>query len=191
MKKNSKQFIYLCFAAVVLFLGFVFYSNTRNSGSNLPQPSLYEENTTSTLYVNPDFKVLLRYPSYWKPDLTKGGFNGSYLSFKNAGGGGFFGIDAVGAEGNIPIEQAIQNVAQGVGKPYGSSPKVSSTTLAGMEARVIEPSSDQPVSHKNEVGVLVRYPKPVGISSSTYYFFMLYGDRDHIQSLGENLQFIQ
>jgi hypothetical protein len=189
--KNNRQVIYFTITAVVLFLGFVFYSNTQNSKNNLRQPSLYEEKATSTLYVNPDFKVLLRYPSYWEPDITKSGFNGSYLSFKDIDGGGFFGIDAVRAEGSISIEQAAQNVAQGDGKPYGLTPMMSVATIAGMEARIIEPSADQLALHKNEVGVIIRYPKPIEVSGRTYYFVILYGDKEHIESLAGTLQFIE
>ena len=74
--------------------------------------------------------------------------------------------------------------------PYGLTPTVASTTIAGMEARLIAPSADQPPERNGEIAFVVRYPKPLRIENNGYFFFVLYGDPDHAQSIADTLSFI-
>ena len=187
---KDKSLFYIVLVVTVIVGGAIFFFGMRrgtDSAGNL-EPSIEALSSEPSLYTNTDFKVAFRYPQNWKPDLQKGGFRGSYLSFR--GEDGHFGIDAVGAPADISITQAAEDTINAPGHVYGTSPAITPATAGGMEARLISPSSDQPQEHSNEAAFIIRYPAPISIGSKTYYYFVLYGDRGHLQTIADTFQFL-
>ncbi|OGZ00232.1 MAG: hypothetical protein A2945_04350 [Candidatus Liptonbacteria bacterium RIFCSPLOWO2_01_FULL_52_25] len=192
MKKFGKDknlfYIVLFFVGVIVVVFFVLNMRRGTDSEGNPEPSFAEIASAPVPYTNPDFKVSLKYPQGWQPDLSKKGFRGNHLSFR--GEDGYFGIDAIGAVADIPIDQAVYDLANVIPPPYGLTPTIASTTVAGMEARLIAPSSDQPPERQGEVAIVVRYPEPFVIATATYFYLILYGDRDNLQTIADTLQFI-
>ncbi len=187
---KDKNIFYIVLGIIGIIAAVIFIWDMRRPAGpagNAGVP-LGELASQPSLYANPDFKVEFRYPRAWKPDAVKGGFHGTYLAFR--GEDGHFGIDAVGAAADIPIDQAVRDTVNASGHPYGSKPTMTQATLGGMDARLILPSADQPPERAGEVAFIVRYPKPFMIASSTYFYFVLYVDKDHFQSIGNTFTFI-
>lgn len=181
MTRDKKKLAILFTVGVLAVVALFFYLNAS--------PILDQRVELPTLtYSNPAFRVSLRYPAHWSSDPEFGSFQGSPLYF--SGYDGYFGIDAVGAGANISIDDAVDGLAiENPKEPYGSEPSISSTTVDGLDARLILPSPDQPVEAKNEAALLVQYPEPVQIGDNAFLFFMLYGEASYIEKIGETLQF--
>ncbi len=193
MSGDKKYYVFAAVAVVVIAIIFFFFSGAGAPGGY----SQRQEQSRLAPYVNPDFHISLEYPEFWRPDISTSApkFNGNYLRFGadrsvNPGDDGFFGIDAVDPEKDIPIDLAAKTVVLDPAKPYGASPTITSSTVAGMEARLINPSADQQLPTKNGVALIVKYPAPIALAGHTFYFFMLYGDKNHLQSIANTLQFI-
>jgi hypothetical protein len=188
---SDKNFFYVVLGAVGIVVAILFFWSMQRQTDSTGSPGVPvgEFALQPSLYTNSDFKISLQYPQAWKPDAAKGGFHGVYLAFR--GEDGYFGIDAVGAGKDIPIDQAVRDMVSASGHPYGLNPTETQTTISGMEARLVLPSSDQPPDHAGEAAFIVRYPKPFMIASSTYFYFILYGDKGHIQAIADTLQFSQ
>jgi hypothetical protein len=192
VNKNSYYSIIFAVLAVAAFAAF-FLVHIGKRADDTPVLSYNEQSRAPLVYANIDFKITLRYHQGWKPDITKGAFHGNYLSFgdKATTSESFFAIDAIGASGTIPtIEEAVKKITGSAGKPYGTSPTVHVAKISGQDARYIFPSADQPDLHKNEAALVVKYPKPTQIANGIYYYFMLYGDKDHLEEIGNSLQFL-
>lgn len=186
-KDNNLFYIVLGVAGIIVAVFFFEGMRPPTDSAGDEELSISELASQPSLYANPDFKIMLRYPRAWKPDLTRGGFRGTYLSFR--GEDGYFGIDAIRASSDIPIDRAVYNVVNADAHPYGLNPTITQAKLGDLEARLILPSADQLTERLGEAAFIVRYPKPLEIASSTYFYFMLYADTGHIQSLAETLTF--
>ena len=134
-------------------------------------------------YTNYVYGVNLRYPPEWQP---VGG-----LSFdRYEGESGFFSISA-GGEDNVSIDTLTQSEAKNNKKPYGSEPYIQTLTIDGQDARLILPSLDQSPTMHGQAVLIVRYPTPKVVGSTTYKYLVFWADRANIQDIASSLTFIK
>ena len=133
-------------------------------------------------YISENYKISLRYPSYWK-------LNPNYVE-RYEGKDGFFQVGAIDGE-NMSIDEVAKNDAFHKLNPYGSDPKIINRTIDGQEARLILPSADQAEEMHNQAGLIVKYPEAVKIGGSAYHYFILWADEAHIEQIGNTLTFLK
>lgn len=161
--------IWMFVLATSVIVGLLWYSGTI--------PLRLQDRTIS--YSNSQLGVALEYPSSWK---------GEKSGERYIGRNGFFGVDAVSASEETSVETIARNVANHKLRPYGTSPHIIPLSIAGQDARLIYPSDDQ----EQKAGVLIAsYPRPITVGDTTYSFFVLYADVDHLQSLAESVTFLR
>lgn len=136
----------------------------------------------SAAYISEDYKISLKYPSYWE-------LNPNYVE-RYEGKDGFFQVGAIDGE-NMTIDEVARNDAFHKLNPYGSDPKIINRTIDGQEARLILPSADQPEEMHNQAGLIVKYPEAVKIGGSAYHYFILWADEAHIEQIGNTLTFLK
>lgn len=130
------------------------------------------------MYISEVYNVGFMYPGGWKRvDDTR-----------YQGENGFFTISAISSDGDL--ETVCTNEALQTLRPYGSEPKIEEHRIQWQEACIILPSEDQEPEMKQQAALIVRYPKPVNISSYDYNFFILWTDKNHIRELSETLRFL-
>ena len=137
-------------------------------------------NSTS-LYTNRTYKVSLEYPSHWRLN--------SVYSNRYDGTDGFFQISASSGK-NLSIDHIVEFDVNHFLKPYGSNPQIKKLKVQGFDARLILPSSDQGYEMNNQASLIVSYPKPILINNTTYYYFVLWADKNHIDDIINTLKFI-
>jgi TolB protein len=126
------------------------------------------------------FGVSFRYPAGWQP--ADAGEPGARF----AGEDGFFEIGAMGGDS---LDDVVAAEAGHHLRPYGSQPIIESLRVAGQEARLILPASDQPSGMAAQAALIVRYPRPVTLSGQSVPFFVLWADAAHIRTIAQTLQF--
>lgn len=132
----------------------------------------------SSTYINKTYKVMLIYPYRWsKID------NNRY-----AGIDGFFHVSAISSDATL--EEVCSSEAHYKLKPYGTHPTITSTTVAGQEACLIIPSTDQPMEMRSQSALIAKYGKPVEIESSSYQFLIIWTDKNHLRDLANTLEFL-
>ena len=130
-------------------------------------------------YSSSKYKIFLKYPAHWQRVPEYGGE-------KLGGEDGFL---ALSAATGITIDEVAKLSAEHKLQPYGSRPTIESLQIQGLEARLILPSEDQPADMRGHSMLIVLYPQPVRIDRSTWRFFVLLGDKDHIRAIAQTLQF--
>ena len=135
----------------------------------------------SATYISMDYKISLKYPSYWNS-------NPNYIE-KYEGRDGFFQVGAINGEG-LSIDEVTKNDAFHKLNPYGSDPKIINRTIGGQEARLILPSADQPEEMRNQAGLIVKYPEAIKINGSLYHYLILWADKEHIEQIANTLTFL-
>lgn len=145
-----------------------------------PEPLVAECTPTAvwSSYSSPRYEVSLQYPAHWQ--------KAPGYSERFEGKEGFFALSA--ASGGV-IDEVAKLSAEHKLQPYGSRPTIESLQIQGLEARLILPSEDQPADMRGQSELIVRYPQPVRIDRSTYRFFVLWGDKDHIRAIAQTLRF--
>ncbi|MBX4189277.1 peptidase M56 [Candidatus Parcubacteria bacterium] len=163
---------------VLLFVGVIVYAR-HVTNTRADNPVVKVSPTKFTTYV---YKVSLEYPADWQPTP---GYNYDHYN----GETGFFGLSAAG-DAKTTLDSLAKSDAEHVLRPYGSSPKVETLTVDGEPARIILPSLDQDPEEHRQAELIVKYPKPVEISSTVYHYFILWADEDHIRNIVKTLKFI-
>lgn len=159
----------------------------RDSGGGVASPPGVAEQPTPTTspadswrdFADPQYGVSLRVPAGWQPVA---GYEKRY-----GGPDGFFQFDAAGQ--GISLEYLCDNNAHHHLQPYGSAPTIEWRPVAGRDACLILPSSDQRASEKGSAALIVPYPAPQLIGSDRYQYFVLYADEKHISQMADSLQF--
>ena len=136
----------------------------------------------SATYISEDYKISLKYPSYWEA-------NPNYIE-RYEGKDGFFQVGAIDGE-NMSIDEVAKNDTFHKLNPYGSDPKIINRMIDGQEARLILPSDDQPEEMKNQAGLIVKYPEAIKINGSLYHYLILWADKSHIEQIGNTLTFLK
>jgi TolB protein len=165
---NEMWFIDLLHPVPIRLIGGVLITSLQWS----PQPTA-RKNFTNSVY-----KVQLQYPANWQK-VTEERYEGI---------DGFFQISALFSE--EPINTVCHNEAFHQLKPYGSQPRIIPTQIQAQEACFIFPSSDQPPDMKDQAALIVRYPKPIQIADTTYNYFILWADQNHLNEISSTLRFL-
>ncbi|MFC0562301.1 LysM peptidoglycan-binding domain-containing protein [Halalkalibacter alkalisediminis] len=129
-------------------------------------------------YRSTIYKVQFQYPAHWQK-ITDERYEGTE---------GFFQISAISSD--EPIHKVCQNEAFQQLLPYGSSPRTIQTQIQHQEACFIIPSEDQPTEMRNQAALIVQYPQPIPIEGTTYNYFILWADQDHINEISSTLIFL-
>lgn len=165
---RNKRILIILITVILAFL-------TLHSISNI------QENSKYMVYSSEEFHISLKYPKHWKS-------NPAY-SERFEGEDGFFTASAA-FSADFSFDEAIELVAYHKLKPFGSNPEIKVTEVQGHEARLILPSSDQPKEYERMASIIMKYPKPIQINGTIYYFFILHADTNHIESIADSLKFI-
>lgn len=131
-------------------------------------------------HIDKDYRITLQYPVHWK---EREGYNSRYQ-----GEDGFFQYSAI--IGNNDIDEVANNEAFHKLLPYGSKPTIEITEVDGQPAMLIKPSEDQPEEMDNQGGLIVKYPNSVIISDQEYNYFVLWGDKEHIELIAKTIKFL-
>ncbi|MDD7795877.1 peptidase M56 [Clostridium sp. 'White wine YQ'] len=166
---KSKAKIYLPFGILLIFVFLLCISNKV----------MAKENTK--YYESKKFNISLRYNKDWSKSAG--------YSDKFEGKDGFFQISASTGK-DLSIDEVAKNEATHILEPFGSNPKIIKITIDGEEARLIMPSSDQSKDFSNQAELIVKYPKAITIDNEAYYYFILWADKNHIESISKTLKFI-
>lgn len=129
-------------------------------------------------YTSFVYRVTFLYPANWRWVREE----------RYEGADGFFQVSAIA--GGDQIEEVCRQDAFHPLRPYGSSPQIIMTRVQNQEACLIIPSADQPAEMNRQAGLIVRYPRPVQFGSTSYNYFILWADVDHIRQIGSRLSFI-
>ncbi|MFC2949802.1 LysM peptidoglycan-binding domain-containing protein [Virgibacillus sediminis] len=130
------------------------------------------------IYTNRDYLIQLKYPRHWE----------RVTQLRYEGVDGFFQISAIRSEEPLPV--VCRNEAFHPLQPYGSAPKIISSSIQGQEACLIYPSADQPAEMRNQAALIVQYPQPVNISGDIYNYFLLWSDKEHLDMISSSLIFL-
>ncbi len=148
------------------------------------EQEINEENFNWATYSNLFYNVEFKYPSEWK--LKKE----ISLAHRYEGKDGFFQILALSKKG-LSVEEICKNEVFQKLKPYGSSPKIKILEISHRKGCLILPSDDQPKSMKNGAILILRYRWPISILGEDYNYFVLGGDKSHIEKIVKTLKFIK
>jgi len=130
------------------------------------------------IYQNPVYRVTFTYPAHWQK-VTEERYEGP---------DGFFQIGAIA--GGADINDVCRSEAFHRLRPYGSNPRIVRATVQQQEACFIYPSTDQPAEMRGQAAMIVRYPVPVQIGDTTYNYFILWADQNHLNQLVQEFRFI-
>lgn len=130
-------------------------------------------------FTNSNYNVQFQFPSTWQK-VTDERFEGT---------DGFFQISAVSTV-EQPINTVCHNEAFHQLLPYGTQPRIIPTKIQTQEACFIFPSEDQPQGMRNQAALIVHYPKPVQIAGTTYYYFILWVDQNHLIEIASTIKFL-
>jgi TolB protein len=130
-------------------------------------------------YTSGVYNVQFQYPSHWERVTGE----------RYEGPDGFFQISAISTEESI--NEVCHNEAFQQLLPYGSEPRIIKAQIQQQEACFIFPSVDQPSEMGGQAALIVRYPKPIQIEGSTYNYFILWVDQDHLNEISSTLAFLQ
>lgn len=130
------------------------------------------------IYTNSVYRVSFPYPAYWHRVSEE----------RYEGPDGFFQVSAISA-GN-QISDVCSSEAFHPLMPYGSSPRIVMMAIQNREACFIVPSADQPTEMNRQAALIVKYPRPVQIGETSYNYFILWADVDHICQIGWRLSFL-
>jgi TolB protein len=130
-------------------------------------------------YTNNIYKVQLQYPSHWKKVTDE----------RYEGPDGFFQIGAISSDESIDI--VCHNEAFHQLLPYGSNPRIVMSQIQNEDACLIFPSQDQPSEMRRQAALIVRYPTPVPIEGTSYTYFILWVDENHIEEISNSVVFLK
>lgn len=140
--------------------------------SPMPVPPM---NTTFNSVV---YKVQFQYPAHWE----------RVTADRYEGPDGFFQISAISSDETI--NEVCHDEAFHQLLPYGSEPRIYNTPIQQQEACFIFPSEDQPPEMKGQSALIVRYPNPIQIEGTTYNYFILWADQNHMNEISSSLIFL-
>ena len=137
-------------------------------------------------YTNETFGVTFQYPASWKGRMQ---FNSSLVNDERyVGEDGFFQISAIYGSENIDEichDEAFQELM-----PYGSTPEIIPSQRPYIEACTILPSVDQHEEMNGQSAYIVKYPELIKLDGEIYNYFILWADKDHIETISSTLLFL-
>jgi beta-lactamase regulating signal transducer with metallopeptidase domain len=134
------------------------------------------------VYFSEDYRISVAYPSDWHPEAS--GDKNAY-----AGADGYFRMSALNGEGMSLAQAAELQITHHL-KPFGSDPQVTRLSIGGRtQAALIMPSADQEEAWNKQAALVLPYPAPLQIGNDVYHYFILLADQDHIEEIGQTIQF--
>lgn len=131
-------------------------------------------------YSSEEYGISLQYPSGWR--------SGSDGHTRVEGDDGFFQVSAISGEGRT-LNETAEILAAHALQPYGTDPRLSTTSIQGREAALILPSADQGDEWAHEAAMVIKYPEALQFADSIYHYFILTADQDHIEEIGRTVKF--
>lgn len=174
-------------------LAFIPLAGILSPGSSSSQPvsSINSESKpgqSTQRYTNSTYRITLSYPKNWQPSKTNEG--------RFQGADGFFQVSSIGFSDDIlpgqprpTLQDSCNTTANHKLKPYGSRPQIQRLQIQGRPACLILPSADQDSTMEKMATMIVRYPKPIRVGTTTYYDLMLNADKGHIREIANTLRF--
>ncbi len=148
------------------------------SGGNITALQWSPQSSPTKMFVSETYLVAFSYPGHWVRVLEE----------RYEGRDGFFQVSAISSDS--PLSKVCRNEAFHELRPYGTNPSITSIQVANMPACLILPSQDQPAEMRKQSAVIVQYPSPVVIGGTTYPYFILWADQDHIGDISRTLSFV-
>ena len=87
------------------------------------------------------------------------------------------------------IEEAVDILLSNELQLFGSQPVIEILQVQGQDARLIVPSTDQPLGREGETALIIRFPKPVFVCDPYCRYLVLWSDVDHIREIGKTIRF--
>ena len=151
---------------------------TESSLLSLQWSPLPITETPLITFTSQQYRVRFSYPSNWQKVNEE----------RYEGEDGFFQITALSSNENL--DTVCRNEAFHPLLPYGSSPQIRHYSIQNQPACLIFPSADQLAEMRNQAALIVTYPLPLEIEGSSYPYFILWVDSQHIQRLSSTLSFL-
>jgi len=133
-------------------------------------------------YSSAVYNVTLRYPSEWSLDPRYNQPNGE----RYVGPDGFFQVSASRA---ATLDDAAASEANHALDPYGTHPTITTLTVAGQEARLVLPSTDQPPEMRGQAALIVVSPRPIKLGTTAYPYLVVWADQGHVTTIASTLRF--
>lgn len=128
-------------------------------------------------FTNEAYGVTFQYPLSWRKVNEE----------RYEGDSGFFQVSAISASDDL--EEICRREANQALQPYGSKPVILPSKHSSMKSCIILPSNDQPTDMKHQAAFIVKYPTPIKIKDTTYHYFVLWADKDHIKEISSTVMF--
>lgn len=138
-----------------------------------------------TVMVSPGLGISVSYPEDWSIILGSGKSDSS--THRLRGESGFFQFGALDA---VSIEQAVDIFLGNEMQLFGSQPVIEVMQVQGQDARLILPSTDQPLGREGETAMIIRFQKPVYVCDPYCRYLVLWSDVDHIREIAMTIRFI-
>jgi hypothetical protein len=144
-------------------------------------------------YLNPAFKIELRYPDEWVPDSRSfydACDDGIAEEYRDPRGReyGFFQVSAAGAP-LLNLDEVTQTSAGHKLRPYGATPQIVALTVDGRDARLILPDEAAPPPEPI-AELIVPYSSPIvlrspppGEPADSYNYLVLNAHKDFIRTI--------
>jgi len=127
----------------------------------------------------------LKYPSNWNL------IEDTPSSQRFRGDRGFLEIKSLAGNG-MTLDQIAQSELNNELYPFGSTPRIVTQQIGGLEGMVILPSTDQPRLDPTIVAwgkAIVAFPRPVMINNTLYDFFILEADLSNLDAIVSSIIF--
>ncbi|MEK7194446.1 MAG: peptidase M56 [Patescibacteria group bacterium] len=134
-------------------------------------------------YTNYAYGINLRFPPDWKAV-------GGQVYDRYEGESGFFSVGALGTS-KTSIDELVESEINQKLKPYGNLPSTKKLVIDGGDARLILPSTGQDASMREQAELVVEYPEPKNVGSTSYKFFVLWADRANIENIASTITFVR
>jgi TolB protein len=158
----------------ILIGGLVWAFHSNETRSSAGPRATYSSNT---------YNVSFSYPADWQP--TAG-----FTTDRFEGESGFFEVSTAGTGTLLTVSDIVGNKAQNGVSPYGTAPSIKTIKIDGEEAELVLPSADADPALKGQAVLVVLYPEPVTVATTTYEYFVLFADQYHILGMANSLTFL-
>jgi TolB protein len=174
IEKDQKNIVNIIKLVIILIVAFGVTSSLLQYKQRLDEKKPWKT-YSSLLYM-----ISFQYPPTWKPLKD--------VEDRYQGRDGFFQIGLISGEGmtldSVTNEEAYRQLA-----PYGTTPTIKPLMIAKQGARLIIPSQDQDTIMREQTAVIIQSPRPLTISASVYNYYILWGDKAHIDEIANTMTF--
>lgn len=127
-----------------------------------------------------DLSVTFKIPEEWQ---KISGYDNRF-----EGKSGFMELTAQSGYG-LSLKEAVDLQINNEQKPFGDNPQIKNITIDSQETAIILPTSS--TGSNTQSAILVKFPKPVTISATPYYYLIIWADNGHIEKIANEIKFIK